>query len=81
PNRIVLTATDKGDVVGTLSLGMDSEVGLMADEIFKSELDGLREQGAKLSEFTKLAFDPSVRSKAALANLFHLAVIYARDVH
>ncbi|WP_229491435.1 N-acetyltransferase [Massilia sp. HP4] len=81
PNRIVLTATDKGDVVGTLSLGMDSEVGLMADEIFKSELDALRQQGAKLSEFTKLAFDPSVRSKASLANLFHLAVIYARDVH
>jgi len=33
PNRITLTATDKGDVVGTLSIGIDSEVGLMADEI------------------------------------------------
>ena len=31
PNRITLTATDKGDVVGTLSIGIDSEVGLMAD--------------------------------------------------
>lgn len=81
PNRIVLTATDKGDVVGTLSLGIDTDIGLMADEIFREELDGLRQHGAKLSEFTKLAFDPSVRSKAALANLFHLAVIYARDVH
>lgn len=81
PNRIVLTATDKGDVVGTLSLGIDSEIGLMADEIFSQELNELRDGGAKLSEFTKLAFDPSVRSKAALANLFHLAVIYARDVH
>jgi len=81
PNRIVLTATDKGDVVGTLSLGIDSDIGLMADEIFKEELDALRQGGAKLSEFTKLAFDPSVRSKAALANVFHLAVIYARDVH
>lgn len=81
PNRITLTATDKGDVVGTLSIGIDSEIGLMADEIFKDELDAHRQRGAKLCEFTKFAFDPSVRSKAALANVFHLAVIYARDMH
>jgi hypothetical protein len=81
PNRITLTATDKGDVVGTLSIGIDSEVGLMADEIFKEELDAHRQRGAKLCEFTKFAFDPSVRSKTALANVFHLAVIYARDMH
>lgn len=81
PNRITLTATDKGDVVGTLSIGIDSEVGLMADEIFKDELDAHRGRGAKLCEFTKFAFDPSVRSKTALANVFHLAVIYARDMH
>ena len=81
PNRITLTATDKGDVVGTLSIGIDSEVGLMADEIFGDELDAHRQRGAKLCEFTKFAFDPSVRSKTALANVFHLAVIYARDMH
>jgi hypothetical protein len=81
PNRITLTATDKGDVVGTLSIGIDSEIGLMADEVFKEELDAHRQRGARLCEFTKFAFDPSVRSKTALANVFHLAVIYARDMH
>jgi len=81
PNRITLTATDKGDVVGTLTIGLDSGIGLMADQIFKEELDELRARGARMCEFTKLAFDPSVRSKASLANLFHLAVIYARDIH
>ena len=81
PNRITLTATDKGDVVGTLSIGIDSEVGLMADDIFQDELDAHRARGAKLCEFTKFAFDPSVRSRTALANVFHLAVIYARDMH
>ncbi|MBD8544293.1 N-acetyltransferase [Oxalobacteraceae sp. CFBP 8761] len=81
PNRITLTATDKGDVVGTLSIGIDSEVGLMADEVFGVELDAHRANGARLCEFTKFAFDPSVRSKTALANVFHLAVIYARDMH
>lgn len=81
PNRITLTATDKGEVVGTLTLGIDSPVGLNADQTFKEELDQNRSRGAKLCEFTKLAFDTSVRSKTALANLFHLAVIYARDIH
>ena len=81
PNRITLTATDKGEVVGTLTIGIDSPIGLMADQIFKEELDVHRKRGARLCEFTKLAFDPAVRSKASLANLFHLAVIYARDIH
>ncbi|MGV7643067.1 N-acyl amino acid synthase FeeM domain-containing protein, partial [Mycobacterium kansasii] len=67
--------------VGTLTIGLDSGIGLMADQIFKEELDEQRERGARMCEFTKLAFDPSVRSKASLANLFHLAVIYARDIH
>jgi hypothetical protein len=81
PNRITLTASDKGDVVGTVTIGIDSAVGLAGDMIFKDELDALRANGAKLCEFTKLAFDTAVRSKTALANLFHLAVIYARDLH
>lgn len=81
PNRITLTASDKGDVVGTVTIGIDSEIGLAGDMIFKDELDRLRANGRKLCEFTKLAFDTSVRSKTALANLFHLAVIYARDLH
>ncbi|HWJ94107.1 MAG TPA: N-acetyltransferase [Telluria sp.] len=81
PNRITLTATDRGNVVGTITLGMDSAIGLAADQIFKEELDELRGGGARLCEFTKLAFDPSVKSKTSLANLFHLAVIYARDIH
>ncbi|MGH8854782.1 MAG: N-acyl amino acid synthase FeeM domain-containing protein, partial [Telluria sp.] len=81
PNRITLTASDKGDVVGTVTIGIDSEVGLAGDMIFKEELDRLRAGGARLCEFTKLAFDTSVRSKTALANLFHLAVLYARDLH
>ena len=81
PNRITLTATDKGSVVGTLSIGIDSPIGLMADLIFKEELDLHRNRGARLCEITKLAFDPAARSKVSLANLFHLAVIYARDIH
>ncbi|MES2758055.1 MAG: GNAT family N-acetyltransferase [Pseudomonadota bacterium] len=81
PNRITLTSTDKGEVVGTLTIGIDSAIGLMADQVFKDEIDGYRARGAKLCEFTKLAFDTEARSKTGLANLIHLAVIYARDIH
>lgn len=81
PNRITLTATDKGEAVGTLTLGIDSPAGLSADTVFGEELAQYRADGAKLCEFTKLAFDTTVRSKTSLANLFHLAVIYARDIH
>lgn len=81
PNRITLTATDQGETVGTLTIGIDSPIGLSADQVFKDELDRHRENGARLCEFTKFAFDTNVRSKTVLANLFHLAVIYARDIY
>lgn len=81
PNRITLTAAEHGETVGTLTIGIDSPIGLAADQIFKDEMDAHRQRGAKLCEFTKFAFDTNVRSKTALANLFHLAVIYSRDIH
>lgn len=81
PNRITLTATDQGEVVGTLTIGIDSPIGLAADQIFKEELEAHRRRGARLCEFTKFAFDTQFKSKTALANLFHLAVIYSRDIH
>jgi hypothetical protein len=81
PNRISLSATDHGEVVGTVTLGIDSPVGLLADEMFKDEIDRFRACGAKVCEITKLAFDPKVRSKEALASLFHVMFIYGRRLH
>lgn len=81
PHRITLTASDRGEVVGTLTIGIDAGRGLMADHMYKEELDALRRQGARLAEVTKLAFDHSVQSKHALASVFHLAFIYAREMH
>lgn len=81
PNRITLTATDKGQICGTLTLGIDSSIGILADEIFKEEIDGHRARGAKVCEITKLAFDSHVQSKEALASIFHVAFMYARDIY
>ena len=81
PNRITLTASDRGEVVGTLTLGLDSSIGIMADEIFKEEVDSVRMiPGARVCEITKLAFDNG-GSKTQMASLFHLSVLYARDLH
>lgn len=81
PHRITLTASDRGEVVGTLTVGIDAGRGLMADHMYKDELDAFRRDGARLAEVTKLAFDHSVQSKHALASVFHLAFIYAREMH
>ena len=82
PNRITLTASSKGEVLGTLSLHLDSpEVGLLSDQVFKDCIDPYRKDGARVCEIIKLAIDPAVKSKAVLASLFHVAFIYARDLH
>lgn len=80
PNRITLTASDRGQVFGTLSLGLDSEIGLLADQVFKDHVDPSR-AGGKVCEIIKLAVDPAIKSKAVLASLFHVALIYARDLN
>lgn len=81
PNRITLTASNQeGKIVGTMSLGIDSEVGLLADQVFKDCIDPYRQHG-KVCEITKLAVDPCVKSKEVLASLFHVALLYLRDIH
>lgn len=81
PNRITLAASEKGNTIGTVTLGIDSQTGLLADEIFKDQVDVLRDAGGKVCEITKLAFDHTVRSKHALAALFHTLFIYGYHFH
>lgn len=81
PDRITLTATDKQYLIGTITLGIDSPSGLLADETFGKEIDAFRNTGGKACELTKLAIDPSGASKLALASLFHILFIYARRLN
>ena len=82
PNRITLSASDKGVVIGTVTLGLDSpERGILADDVFGDRVDEYRARHARLCEITKLAFDPLVRSKMAMAALFHTLYIYAHYMH
>ena len=81
PNRIVLVIYDADHAIATATLGLDSDTGLLADELYKDEADALRRQGRRLCEMTKLAVEHVVRSKRVLASLFHIALIYARYLH
>jgi len=79
PNRITLVAETDGKIVGTMTLCLDNEIKLPADENFYNELDKLRAQGCRLSEPAKLAIDDNV-PKRIFASLIHIAYIYAYNI-
>lgn len=81
PNQITLQAGSGEEVFGTLTLGLDSESGLLADHLYRCEIDQFRNRGRKVCELARLAVDQENGSKDVLASLFHLAYIYGRLLH
>ena len=79
-NKITLYAETGGVVVGTMSLCLDSTTRLPADEHFGVELDGLRQQGRRLCEPSRLAIDKGVTNRV-FASLIHISYIYAHNIH
>ncbi len=80
PNRMTLVASSDDHTIGTITIGFDSPIGLLADDLYQIELNTLRSQGRRLCEFTKLAVDGEIKSKQVLAALFHIAFIYSFDI-
>ena len=78
--RITLSAYDGDAVVATISVGHDSESELFVDALFGHEVNALRVRGAKICEFTKLAIEEAIKSRAVIAALFHIAYIQARHI-
>lgn len=77
PNCVTFTATSGEDVIGTLTLTVDSPAGMAADQTFADEIDNFRKApGAKLCELTKFAFDTSSPARPRLGALFHIIFIY-----
>ena len=79
-NKITLFAESDGQTVGTMTLCLDDDAGLPADENFKDRLDELRAQGRRLCEPSRLAIDKGV-SKRVFAALIHISYIYAHNIH
>jgi hypothetical protein len=74
------SAYDEGRLSGTVSLRLDSEYGLAADELYRAETSALREQGRRICEFTRLAVDTTHISYPVLAALFHTVFLFAQKV-
>jgi hypothetical protein len=81
PNQTTLEAFSGEDLVGTLSLRLDSEHGLLADELYEEKISTFRAKDRKVCELSKLAIDPQFSSKELLASLFNLAYICGRIIH
>lgn len=73
--RTTLSAHETADTIGTLTLELDGPQGLSADKAYGDIIDGLRRQGCRLTEFTRLAVDPGGSSPRVLAALFHVGYI------
>ena len=74
-------ASDHNAEIGTLTISLDSPVGLKVEELFPDEVGRFRDAGLRICEFTKLAMDRRARSPRLLASLFHVAYIFAHRVH
>ncbi|THF61640.1 N-acyl amino acid synthase FeeM domain-containing protein [Pseudothauera rhizosphaerae] len=82
PHQTTLVACrDDHHLFGTVTLGLDSCDGLMADGLYQDEIDEIRRSGGRVCEVTRLAIDPEFGSHRVMAQLFHLVFILARMVH
>jgi hypothetical protein len=77
-NEMILQACRGDMTIGTLTLRLDSEIGLLADALYPEEVNALRRQGGSVCELTGLAVAPRCGSKEVLASMFHLAYIFGR---
>lgn len=79
PTHTTFTASNTREMIGTITLAVDSANGLGVDKLFKEEIDRFRSaSGARVCELTRFAFDTNTPSKPMLATLFHLIFIYGQ---
>lgn len=81
PEEVTLAASSGHDVFGTLTLGVDSGAGLLADALYQAELDALRSRGSRLCEVTRLALAPQLSCPEVMATIFNIAFLLASEVH
>lgn len=76
-DQVTFIAIADGETMATLTVRFDTEEGLLADSLYRPELDAMRGAGRTVCEITKLAVDESVRSRRVLGALFHIAYLHA----
>ena len=75
-HHMTFTAEIDEEVVGTITLAVDSPSGLAIDKAFSAEVDAFRcSAGTRVCELTKFAFSPNVQSRELMAALFHIVFV------
>lgn len=69
---------DNKKVVGTLTLVLDSSLGLPVEQVCAPEIQQMRDQGARLAEVIALAIDPQFRRHNVMMYLYKIMFEYAR---
>jgi hypothetical protein len=81
PQRKTFLAYSGDRFLGTLSILLDSNTGLVADGLFKPELDRYRKLGHRVCELGKLAISQAGNSSEVATALFNMAYLYGRTIH
>ena len=84
PNQFTFEAADNNNLLGTLTLTIDSEEGLLADKLYQQEIDGLRTKGRKICELSKLVINTEYsqhNSKEIISSLFLACRTYAHTIY
>jgi hypothetical protein len=81
-HQVTFAAYQDDVVIGTLTLRTDSNHGLLADELYRDDINRYRfQQSAHCCELTRFALASTQQSKEVFASLFHLAFIFGREIH
>lgn len=81
PNCVTLVAFDGVTMLATITVGFGSEADMAVGALYPEQVSRLRDRGADLCEFTRLAVDRNDYSRELLAMMFHVAYMYARRLH
>lgn len=81
PHRVVFAGANRGQVIATITLGLDSPAGLLVDELYGPEVAVFRRMKRRICELSAFAVDPQYSSHGVLSALFYLAYLYGRTLH
>ena len=78
--RNITISACKGDeqAVATLTLCIDAGEGLLADTLYREEIDTARKSGGRVCEITRLAMDPEHSSHEMLAGMMQILYVLTR---
>ena len=74
---VTLLAEDGGKALGTVTIRVDSTQGLLAQQSYGSEIEGMRNQGHTIGEVVKLAVEEGADWKSVLNALLQSAYLVA----